>query len=155
MILSSSPIAAAFLNDAVVGNEDRNLYLERIAIRAPAGADEPALLGAKEMADTAEQRERELVAATGLAIEKHRKADAKIRVVDAAGRAVAGAKITAEQTGHEFLFGCNIYSFDRYKSEVQNAAYKKRFEELFNYATVGFYWRPYERQRGKPNYECV
>jgi hypothetical protein len=64
------------------------------------------------MVDTAEQVERELVAATGPAIEKHRKADARIRVLDAAGRAVVGAKITAEQTGHDFLFGCNIYTVD-------------------------------------------
>ena len=35
----------------------------------------------------------------------------------------------------------------------QNAAYKQRFEELFNYATVGFYWRWYESERGKPQYD--
>jgi hypothetical protein len=35
----------------------------------------------------------------------------------------------------------NIFGFDRYKTEAQNAAYKKQFEELLNCATAGFYWR--------------
>ena len=73
--------------------------------------------------------------------------------MDAEGKPVSGVKVTVEQTGHEFLFGCNIYMFDRYRNEAQNAAYKQRFEDLFNYATVGFYWRWYESQRGKPRYE--
>ena len=61
-------------------------------------------------------------------------------------------KISVEQTSHDFLFGCNIYSFDRYRNEDQNTAYKERFEQLFNCATVGFYWRWYEPERGKPQY---
>ena len=146
-------IAAGFLNDAVIEKEDRNLYLQQITIRAPASGAEPVLLSAEELAEAAESREREIVAQTQSAIEKHRKADVAIRVVDAAGRPVAGAKVSVEQTGHDFLFGSNIYSFDRYRSKDQNAAYKKRFEELFNYATVGFYWRWYEPERGKPQYE--
>ena len=146
-------IAAAFLNDALVGKEDRNLYLARITIISPSGAPDPTFPSVKEMAEAAEAREQEVVAATKPAIEKNRKADAKIRVVDAAGRPVPGVKLTVEQTGHDFLFGANIFGFDRYKTEAQNAAYKKRFEELLNYATVGFYWRWYEPQPGKPGYE--
>jgi endo-1,4-beta-xylanase len=146
-------IAAGFLNDAVINQEDRNLYLHRVTIGAPAGGAEPALVTTEELAEAAEAREQEIVAQTQSAIEKHRKADATIHVVDAAGRSVAGTKISVEQTGHDFLFGCNIYGFDRYRSEDQNAAYKKRFAELFNYATVGFYWRWYEPERGKPQYE--
>jgi GH35 family endo-1,4-beta-xylanase len=116
-----------------------------LTCRIPAAAQEPA--------EAAEKREEEIVAATQAAIEKHRKADAQIRVVDAGGRPLSGVKVSVEQVSHEFLFGCNIYMFDRYKGEALNAAYKKRFEELFNYATVGFYWRSYEPERGKPRYE--
>ncbi len=61
-------------------------------------------------------------------------------------------KVSVEQISHEFLFGCNIYMFDHCKTEAQNTAYKRRFAELFNYATVGFYWRWYEPNRGQPNY---
>ena len=35
-----------------------------------------------------------------------------------------GARVTVTQTGHEFLFGCNIYGFDHARTEAQNAAYK-------------------------------
>lgn len=146
-------IAAAFLNDALIGKEDRNLYLERFTITPPPGADAPVLVTQREVAEAAEKREQEVVASTQAAIEKYRKADAKVRIVDAAGRPVPGVKVSVEQTSHEFLFGCNIYMFDRCKNEAHNAAYKKRFEELFNYATVGFYWRSYEPERGKPHYE--
>ncbi len=146
-------IAVAFLNDTVIDREDRNLYLDHLTIIPPAGAAEPALVAKRELAEAAEKREREIVAATEASIEKHRKADTKIRVVDAEGKPVIGVKIAIEQTSHEFLFGCNIYMFDRYRNEAQNTAYKRRFAALFNYATVGFYWRWYESQRGKPQYE--
>jgi endo-1,4-beta-xylanase len=146
-------IAAAFLNDAVIGKEDRNLYLERFTISPPPGAAEPVLVAKRELAEAGEKREREIVAATQAAIEKHRKADAKIRVVDAGGGPLSGVKVSVEQISQEFLFGCNIYMFDHCKTDAQNTAYKSRFADLFNYATIGFYWRWYEPRRGKPNYQ--
>ena len=145
-------IAAAFLNDTMIGKEDRNLYLQSITIRPPPGGADPVLAGKAEAAAAGEERERAAVAATEAAIDRHRKTDATVRVVDSAGRPLTGAKISVEQTGHEFLFGCNIYMFDRFGSPAENAAYKRRFEALFNYATVGFYWIAYEHQRGKPDY---
>jgi len=146
-------IAAAFLNDALVGREDRNLYLERIVLSPPAGVADPVPVDKQELAQAAQQREAEIVAATRQAIDQHRKADATIRVLDAAGWPVPGVAISVEQTSHDFLFGCNIYMFDRHRDDAWNVVYKQRFAELFNYATVGFYWRGYEPQRGKPNYE--
>jgi endo-1,4-beta-xylanase len=93
-------------------------------------------------------------------IEKHRKADAVIRVVDAAGKPVPGARVKVEQTRHEFLFGCNIFLWGNDESsrsrgigrEAQ-ADYRRRFAELFNYATLPFYWPSYERRRGEPRYD--
>lgn len=78
-----------------------------------AGLSSAALVAKQELAEAAKKREREIVAATDAAIEKYRKADATVRVVDAAGRPVPGVKVAVEQTAHEFLFGCNIYMFDR------------------------------------------
>jgi GH35 family endo-1,4-beta-xylanase len=146
-------IAVAFLNDAVIGKEDRDLYLDRFTISPPSGAAEPVLVTKQELAEAGEKREREIVAATQAAIEKNRKADTKIRVVDAAGQPIAGVKVSVEQISHDFLFGCNIYGFDRLPNASQNAVYKTRFADLFNYATVGFYWRWYEGQRGRPLYQ--
>ena len=140
------------INDARVGSEDRNLYLERITIVAPPGSSAPVALVGKDDAEDAARRECAVVAATGPAIDRNRKSDAVVRVVDSAGRPVEGARVTVNQTGHEFLFGCNIYGFDQARTAAQNAAYKRRFAELFNYATVGFYWRWYETERGRPRY---
>lgn len=130
-------IAAAFLNDAVVGKEDRNLYLDHLTISPSPGVADPNLVSKQELTEAGEKCEREIVAATQVAVDKGRKADTTIRVVDAARRPLPGVKISIEQTAHEFLFGCNISGFDRLK-ESQNAVYKKRFAELFNSATVGF-----------------
>jgi GH35 family endo-1,4-beta-xylanase len=145
-------IAVAFLNDAIIGKEDRNLYLDRITVSPPPATAEPVLAALGDLAAAAQSRERAVVAATAAAIEKYRKADARLRIVDSAGRPVRGARVSVVQTGHDFLFGCNIYGFDNLATAAKNAAYKRRFAELFNYATVGFYWKSYEPQRGKPNY---
>lgn len=145
-------LAAGFLNDAVIGSEDRNLFLDRLVIAAPAGVSAPTPVGKSELAATTEAREREVLAGTEEAIDKHRKGDVVLRVVDAAGNPVRGARVTVEQTGHDFLFGCNLYMLDRYPDEARNAAYRQRFEDLFNYATIGFYWKSYEPKRGEPNY---
>jgi GH35 family endo-1,4-beta-xylanase len=107
---------------------------------------------AKEDPRTAAERERAIVAATRPAIEKNRKSDAVLEVVDSLGRPVEGAKVTGELTNHEFLFGCNIYGFDQFHSAAENEGYRQRFAEFFNYATVGFYWRWYEPERGHPRY---
>jgi hypothetical protein len=79
-------IAAAFLNDAVVGQEDRNLYLDRFTITPPPGVAAPVLADKRELAQAAERREREVVAATQAAIEKHRKTESVIRILDDSGR---------------------------------------------------------------------
>ena len=86
-------------------------------------------------------------------IEKHRKADGLISVVDADGKPVAGAAVKVEQTRHAFLFGCNIFMWGHCGTPEQTAAYQRRFAEVFNYATLPFYWPGYEPQQGKPNYD--
>ena len=146
-------VAAAFLNDGVVGKEDRNLFVRSIVIQPKDGSPEPTQADAAALARQAEQAEAKALSAAREAIEKHRKTDAVVRVVDAAGKPVCGASVRVEQVGHEFLFGCNIYMFDKFRDAAKDAAYKRRFAELFNYATVGFYWRWYEHERGKPQYD--
>ena len=146
-------VTIGFENDLVVGKEDRNLYLVQVEVRATEGLPEPVAADRKELDAMQEKEEAAVVAATGAAIEKNRKGPLTVRVVDADGKPVAGASVTAEQTASDFLFGGNIYMFDRFEKAEENAAYKKRFENLFNYATVGFYWTWYETERGKPKYD--
>jgi GH35 family endo-1,4-beta-xylanase len=111
-----------------------------------------ALLSTAISAPAVGQTEQEILDQCDREIEENRKSDATIRVLDAAGEPAAGVAVQVEQTRHDFLFGCNIYGFDRFQTAADNTTYKKRFEELFNYATLGFYWRWYEPERGKPNY---
>jgi len=107
---------------------------------------------AREIADMAEKKETAFLAGLDAKIEANRTSDATVRVVGPTGRPVAEATVSVRQNRHAFGFGCNIYRFDRFKTPAENEAYKKRFAELLNYATVGFYWRGYEPRKGQPNY---
>ncbi len=91
-------------------------------------------------------------------IEKHRKADATV-IVLRHGKPVPGAAVVVEQTRHAFLFGCNIFCFSssgepwRHTMPPEDqAAYRKRFSDLFNYATLPFYWAAYESRQGEPRH---
>jgi GH35 family endo-1,4-beta-xylanase len=145
-------VAAAFSNDARLGDEDRNLYLESFRISAPADSPAPIAISGKPDPQISRGREQDVLRETEPAIERNRKSDLLVRVLDSTGRPIPGAKVTAELTNHEFLFGCNIYGFRQSRSAEENQAYQQRFAALFNYATVGFYWRWYEAERGKPRY---
>ena len=152
----SARVVVSFDNDCVIGNEDRNLYLAKIEITPPKGVAEPKLIPkaralAKENARN-EQAELSALKQADIDIEKNRKRDAELRIVDAAGKSVSGAAVKIQHIRHDFLFGCNIYMFDRFGNPEENAAYKKRFRELFNAATTGFYWASYEPVKGKPSY---
>ena len=58
-----------------------------------------------------------------------------------------------EQTRHAFLFGSNIFGWSQLRDEKAQQAYRDRFAELMNYATVPFYWWSYERRQGEPNHQ--
>jgi GH35 family endo-1,4-beta-xylanase len=148
-------LAAAFTNDAKSGREDRNLYLESLAISSPPGTPASTLISGKPDPAVAERKELALVRDTEREIEQNRKSDLTIRALDPDGNPVAGVRVSASLTNHEFLFGCNIYGFGQSRSEAENHAYQERFAELFNYATVGFYWRWYEPRRGQPRYHST
>ena len=106
-------------------------------------------------ATAAEPSEADLLAGADARIEKHRKADATVTVVDASGKPVAGAQVAVEQTGHAFLFGSNIFNWGRLPDEERETAYRDRFAELLNFATLPFYWSSYEREKGKPIHDHI
>jgi GH35 family endo-1,4-beta-xylanase len=83
-------------------------------------------------------------------IQQCRTAPITVAVVDASGRPLAGAKVSLEQTRHAFLFGCNIFAWGRLPEEKLEAAYRRRFADLLNYATLPFYWPMYEPRQGSP-----
>ena len=86
-------------------------------------------------------------------IETHRKGDGKVHIIDKNGSPVAGAKIKLSQKSHEFRFGANIFMLDELETPEKNEIYKKCFADVFNMATLPFYWDALEPERGKPRYE--
>ncbi len=149
-------IGVSFLNDAYdPGVEDRNLYLDKFELRPPQGVEEPVLGTEKEWSLEAKLREEAVLQKTDEAIAMNRMGPATVTVLDGEGNPVSGVSVTIEQTQHDFLFGCNIFMFDRFDIEEKNTTYKQRFQELFNYATVPFYWRSFEPEQGKPGYQYM
>lgn len=63
-----------------------------------------------------------------------------------------GAEVKIEQISHQFLFGGNIFLFGDLGSPEKNKKYEDTYGNLFNAATVAFYWKTLEQQQGKPRY---
>ncbi len=76
-------------------------------------------------------------------IEKYRKADGVFEL-----NIPAGTEVKVEQTRHAFYFGAHIFDFDQLPSDEANVKYKAMWKELFNSATIPFYWKDYEPERG-------
>jgi GH35 family endo-1,4-beta-xylanase len=86
-------------------------------------------------------------------IEQYRKGDAVIEVVDAAGKPVPGVRVSVQQTGHEFLFGCNAFVLGQLKTAEENQRYEEAFLRLCNFATVPLYWEGTEPTQGELRYQ--
>ena len=85
-------------------------------------------------------------------IQKYRQGDGALVFVDGTGQPVKGAKVVLRQVGHEFLFGCNAFVLGQLKPDVMNQRYESAFTNLFNFATVPFYWEGTEPTRGELRY---
>ena len=78
-------------------------------------------------------------------IEKYRKGDAEVVLENVK----PGSMVTVEQVSSDFLFGSNIFLFDQLDTPEKNQKYKDAFGELFNAATIAFYWKTLEPEKGK------
>ena len=95
----------------------------------------------------------EIEASAEARIREHRTREVELRLLDSEGKPLpAGTRVDVAQARHEFLFGCNIFALGRFRTPEENETYARRFAELFNYATLPFYWWNYERERGRPDY---
>ena len=86
-------------------------------------------------------------------IEKFRKGDGKITVIDKFGKPLKNAKIKLSQKSHEFKHGANIFMLNELESDRKNDLYKEHFAKAFNMATLPFYWDALEPEKGKPRYD--
>jgi endo-1,4-beta-xylanase len=79
------------------------------------------------------------------------------------GAPLANQEVTVEQKQHKFLFGTNwgdtaiAYANDQLSGEPKTLAERRneQFLALFNQATLPFYWKGFEPQRGQPRTERI
>ena len=89
----------------------------------------------------------------------HRKAEARLHVLNPDGTPASGKQIHVDQTSHQFLFGCG--AFDSVAlMKTEDPGIKEFLQErmdkwlkLFNYGTLPFYWGRYEPEEGKTAYQ--
>lgn len=81
-----------------------------------------------------------------------RKGACKIFVADEKGVPVSNLKVEVFQKTHDFKYGANIFMLDQLETEEKNKKYKEHFKNLFNIATLPFYWNTLEPERGKTRY---
>ncbi|MCR4656682.1 MAG: endo-1,4-beta-xylanase [Lachnospiraceae bacterium] len=83
----------------------------------------------------------------------HRKVNKRIKFIDHRGDPLQNSKIEIRQTNHSFLFGCGGFDFIPYvmKGEEEYRQVTESWLEIFNYATLPFYWGRYEPVEGEPD----
>lgn len=85
-------------------------------------------------------------------IELNRKGAFEICVKDKDGNRLENVKLDVKQKTHAFKFGANLFMLDELETPEKNEIYKERFAELFNMATLPFYWDATEPERGHTRY---
>ena len=112
-----------------------------IAVSVVAIADVRADMSTEEILRRADER-----------ILQNRTTEGVVRLIGPDGEIVKeGTTARIEQREHKFLFGCNIFKLNRCRTADDNRAYERYFSELFNYATLPFYWWNYTREEGRPD----
>ncbi len=116
--------------------------------------------GNQTMADTIDmpghlQIEKDYIARAKQNIEKYRKGNASIIILDKDGKPFKNFKVVINQTSQDFLFG-NLCEevFTKDISAEDSATFTKRFTDLFNFTEItAIKWSPYEPQQGKTKWQ--
>ena len=86
----------------------------------------------------------------------HRRADARLRILNPDGTPAANRAVRVDQASHQFLFGCGAFDtveIMKTQDEKKKAFLQQRMEKwlgLFNYGTLPFYWGRYEPEEWHP-----
>ena len=88
-------------------------------------------------------------------IEKIRKADATVTILNSRGKPVPFVSVHVEQVRHSFLFGCAALSLLKHPDPAREAEYQKRFQDLFNFATVLTYWQDIDPAPDRENLDFL
>lgn len=82
-------------------------------------------------------------------IEKYRKGNFTVQF----SNEYRGKKVQVKLKNHKFRFGANLFMLDEFPDdEKKNRIYKEKFKEVFNLATLPFYWDATEPEEGKTRY---
>ena len=90
---------------------------------------------------------------------EHRRAAARLRVLNPDGSPAANRTVRIDQTSHQFLFGCGAFDsvgMMAADTDERKAFFRARMEKwlrLFNYGTLPFYWGRYEPVEGQTAFE--
>ena len=88
-------------------------------------------------------------------IEAIRQGDCQLRLLLPDGQTVAKESVySLSQTRHAFNFGGSLAADGEVPNRNWYAEFKDRFANLFNYATIDFYWAVHSNQQGKWNYRA-
>ena len=88
----------------------------------------------------------------------HRKATARVRLLNPDGTPAANRSVRVDQTSHKFLFGCGAFdAVEIMKTPDENRRdfllqRMHKWFGLFNYGTLPFYWGRYEPVEGQTAY---
>lgn len=89
----------------------------------------------------------------------HRLSSSKVTVTDGQGKPLANVPVEFELKNHEFLFGCGAFdsAFLYHAKGTDKEAFVRervdKFEKIFNYGTLPFYWGQYEPTEGDVQFE--
>ncbi len=97
--------------------------------------------------------EEEVLKEADARILTHRTGEITIRVLGTDGQPLKGVRLHPKLKKHDFLFGSNIFGFGKMETEEANEAYLRAFAGVFNFATLPFYWKGYELEKGKPDFQ--
>ena len=93
---------------------------------------------------------------------QHRKASVRLTLHRPDGSLVSNTLVRAKQVGHEFLFGFGAFDAIDAASGLltfENQAFVEdrlgKMLDIFNYATLPFYWGRFEKEEGKPETQPV
>ena len=86
-------------------------------------------------------------------IEKYRKGERKVRILDEKGTPVLKKRVKITQKTHEFKYGANIFLLDEFPTQEENKIYRDTFYRYFNLATIPFYWAELEPEEGKLRFD--
>jgi len=111
-------------------------------------------MGRKKIALKYFEEQREYIEERiSLGIERNRKGFAELSVKDRDGLPMKNIRLRAVQKNHEFKYGANLFMLEELETKEKNDIYKERFKEVFNLATLPFYWKDLEPEQDRPRFK--